>query len=149
MTRKTFDNLYGMAIGFDEILGRLAVIEASQNSYPPYNVIKRSESCYTIEIACAGFTMEDIKIVLDKGVLTVHAQSSQPDDNLEYVWRGLSSRSWRQKFHLNSDIQVGDASMSNGMLIIWLDRVVPESAKPKIIPIRDSNPQFLVEKDNS
>jgi len=120
-------------LGFDTLLDRLDRIDnASKQTYPPYNVIKKDDNHYLIEIAIAGFNREDIDLTLEKGVLTVEGEKTAEDTN-KYVHKGISARNFRRVFTLADTIKVVGADVINGMLYIGLENVVPEEDQPQKI----------------
>ena len=50
--------------------------------------------------------------------------------------RGISYRQFNRKWTLLDDIVVNEAKMENGMLLIKLERVIPEEKKPRLIKIK-------------
>ena len=56
-----------IGVGFDSMLDRVTSefftdsFQGTQN-FPPYNIIKRDELNYDIEMAVAGFSQEDLEI---------------------------------------------------------------------------------------
>ena len=48
---------------------------------------------------------------------------------------GIANREFSRRFTLNADIEVQNCELKNGMLMIKLERVIPEEKKPKTIPI--------------
>ncbi len=126
------------SIGFDNLFDRLFDIDLeSSNSYPPYNISKVDENNYIIEMALAGFNKDDIEIELADSELTVRSkkrEDSNKDVNL--IHQGISHRSFNRKFTLSEEILVKNAEMKNGMLIIKLEKFIPENKKPKLISIK-------------
>ena len=126
------------SIGFDNLFDRLFDIDLeSSNSYPPYNISKVDDNNYVIEMALAGFNKDDIEIELSDGELTVRSkkrEDSNKDVNL--IHQGISHRSFNRKFTLSEEILVKNAEMKNGMLIIKLEKFIPENKKPKLIDIK-------------
>ena len=126
------------SIGFDNLFDRLFDIDLeSSNSYPPYNISKVDENNYIIEMALAGFNKDDIEIELADSELTVRSKKrddSNKDVNL--IHQGISHRSFNRKFTLSEEILVKNAEMKNGMLIIKLEKFIPENKKPKLISIK-------------
>ncbi|MAI60614.1 MAG: heat-shock protein [Rickettsiales bacterium] len=126
------------SIGFDNLFDRLFDIDLeSSNSYPPYNISKVDDNNYVIEMALAGFNKDDIEIELSDGELTVRSkkrEDSNKDVNL--IHQGISHRSFNRKFTLSEEILVKNAEMKNGMLIIKLEKFIPENKKPKLINIK-------------
>ena len=126
------------SIGFDSLFDRLFDIDLeSSNSYPPYNISKVDENNYIIEMALAGFNKDDIEIELADSELTVRSkkrEDSNKDVNL--IHQGISHRSFNRKFTLSEEILVKNAEMKNGMLIVKLEKFIPENKKPKLINIK-------------
>ena len=126
------------SIGFDNLFDRLFDMDLeSSSSYPPYNISKVDDNNYIIEMALAGFNKDDIEIELADSELTVRSkkrEDSNKDVNL--IHQGISHRSFNRKFTLSEEILVKNAEMKNGMLIIKLEKFIPESKKPKLISIK-------------
>lgn len=116
MTKTLFDPLYHTLIGFENALNRAT----SHSNYPPYNIIKNpEEDCYILEIAVSGFKKSELEVVLDGTTLTVKGTKEGPD-NQTYIVRGLAHRSWTRTWTLESDIQVKDLSLADGVLTVIL-----------------------------
>ena len=126
------------SIGFDNLFDRLFDMDLeSSNSYPPYNISKVDDNNYIIEMALAGFNKDDIEIEIADSELTVRSkkrEDSNKDVNL--IHQGISQRSFNRKFTLSEEILVKNAEMKNGMLIIKLEKFIPENKKPKLINIK-------------
>jgi len=138
-------------IGFDEIFKKLAdLTEAYPKfpTYPPYNVRKTGENTYVIEVAVAGFAKQDIEIELEGGTLTVKG-SITGDDPGDYVYKGVADRAFTRKWTLAETVEVKNADLVNGMLKIWLERFIPESAKPKKIEIKEAGEAYVKELDKA
>jgi molecular chaperone IbpA len=125
------------AIGFDHLRDRLHNIETINNTgnYPPYNIIKHDAENWSIELAVAGFKRSELDIELAEGILTVTAKTESSDDELEYVHRGLAKRAFTRKWTLADDVLVRDAALTDGVLSIKLERIIPEEKKPRKIDI--------------
>ena len=126
------------SIGFDNLFDRLFDIDfESSGTYPPYNISKVDDNNYIIEMALAGFNKDDIEVELADSELTVRSkkrEDSNKDVNL--IHQGISHRSFNRKFTLSEEILVKNAEMKNGMLIIKLEKFIPENKKPKLISIK-------------
>lgn len=133
-----------LSVGFDRMFERMEQMhQTSQkaSTYPPYNIIKNSDSEYRIEMAVAGFTIDQLDIVVQDGELTVTGNvNAQEDGELlqYYIHRGLASRPFNRKFTLADSVEVRGASLDNGILSIVLENVIPEHKKPKKIEIGTS-----------
>ena len=126
------------SIGFDNLFDRLFDIDfEASGTYPPYNISKVDDNNYIIEMALAGFNKDDIEVELADSELTVRSkkrEDSNKDVNL--IHQGISHRSFNRKFTLSEEILVKNAEMKNGMLIVKLEKFIPENKKPKLINIK-------------
>ena len=113
--------------------------EARSSGYPPYNVIKKDDGHFLIEIAVAGFSKDDIDLTLEKGVLTVTGNRPTAAVNREYAHRGISSRGFERQFTLSDTIQVIGADIVDGLLVVALENNIPEEDKPQIIKLGKLN----------
>ena len=144
LTLRSFDipQIHKFGIGFDSLFDDLQRVMQAQSgsNYPPHNVIKTGDDTVTIEVAVAGFAEGEIDISLDKRVLTITG-ARQTEDNTghEYLHRGISSRDFRHTFTLADHVEVKSATIRNGILSVYLEREVPEEAKPKAIAITYQN----------
>ena len=143
LTLRSLDipSIHKFGIGFDSILDELMRVNAQQTNtnYPPYNIVKHSEDAFAIELAVAGFREGDVKITLEKNVLTIKGEQTVSLDELEkdveYVHRGISARNFDRVFTLADYVEVISAKAENGILTIELERQVPEEQKPKTVAI--------------
>lgn len=118
-------------VGFDRLFAEHAQVN---QTYPPYNIVKIDEDNYEIEIAVAGFTLNEIDVQVDKNQLIIKGEKEQRED-VEYLHRGLAYRSFEKSLTLGEYMQVGNASIKDGVLRIALTRIVPEALKPRKIQV--------------
>ena len=136
VTPADFERALGITVGFDSMFDRLFGDShrlETASSFPPYNIRKDGEEKYTIEMAVAGFSQEDLEIELKEGVLTVKSKSEKEEK--EYLHRGIARRAFSRNFTLSDDIVVKGADLVNGMLTIDLERIVHEEKKSRLIEI--------------
>ena len=141
MTRFTTLNLpdfHRATIGFDRMFEDLnrEFTNTKSQGYPPYNVIQENDDEYTISLAIAGFSMDDLDITLEKNVLTIEGTSPEVPEGKNYLHKGIGNRNFRRQFTLAEHIEVEQAGLELGMLNIHLVRNVPEAQKPKKISIK-------------
>jgi molecular chaperone IbpA len=123
------------AIGFETLFDRLN--DRSQDSnegYPPYDIVRKGEDEFQINIAVAGFSRDEISITAEASQLTV-AGKKQDKGDVEYLYQGISARSFERRFNLADYIEVESADFENGLLHINLVRRIPEKLKPRTIVI--------------
>jgi len=131
--------LYRTIVGFDrlaELLDSAASAESAQG-YPPYNIEQIDENTYRVELAVAGFSEDDLDIEVRENVLSISGR--KPDGNDEggrnFVHRGIAERAFERRFHLADHVAVRGAQLANGLLVIELQREIPEALKPRKIEI--------------
>jgi molecular chaperone IbpA len=127
-------NLSRALVGFDHIFNQH--LQPANSNYPPHNIVKYSDSEYAIEVAVAGFSKEEITVEVDQDQLVVRGIQLNDDDSKEYLHRGLASRNFEQSYTLAEYMEVKDAEVKDGMLVIKIERIVPESLKPRQILIK-------------
>lgn len=133
-------NLNRALIGFDRLFEQVERRSAnsSQNNYPPCNIYRTSDTDYVVEMAVTGFSKEDITVEVDQSELVIRAsRDSTEDENVvEYIHRGLAARDFEKRFGLTEHMEVGDAKVANGLLTVYIKVIVPEAPKPRTIAIQ-------------
>lgn len=130
-----FPNIARFSVGMDQLFRELhRNVESNSTGYPPYNIIAVDENQYIIELAVAGFKQEELDITVDRNQLTIEGKIETKEDR-NYLHHGISTRRFARSFTLADHVCVRDARVSNGLLIITLERIVPEELKPRRIPI--------------
>jgi len=122
-------------IGFEKLFDQLdEFIHHSKKlpSYPPYN-IKRNGDNFTIEMALAGFSKDDIEVTVTEDMLTV--SSNKENSKKDELYKGISDRKFTRNFSMADDIVVKDVKLKDGLLTIELEREIPEEKKPRKIKI--------------
>jgi molecular chaperone IbpA len=140
MTMRAYDlsPLFRSAIGFDRLANTLETIHNSNVSggYPPYNIELVDEDHYTITMAVAGFTTEDLEIEVRQNMLHVAGQKQEEPSDRTFLHRGIANRSFERNFQLADHIRVDSATIQDGMLEVKLIREIPEEMKPRRIEIQ-------------
>lgn len=123
-------------IGFDRIFHNIEARGVSTQNYPPYNVLKHNDNTYEIELAVAGFGREDITVEVDQDQLIIRGSHSKQDDTTQYIHRGLAARDFERAFTLPQYMEVGEVSLTNGILHVKLTLVIPEALQPRRIEVK-------------
>lgn len=115
-------------LGFEQ-LDRLVerTAKTGNEGYPPYNIEQSSESSYRITLAVAGFREEDLSITLENSQLVIRGRQVDDLDGRVFLHRGIAARQFQRTFVLADGVEVGDASMENGLLHVDLNRAIPEA----------------------
>lgn len=104
--------------------------------YPPYNIVVDKETnegrVYTIQLAVAGFRMEDLEVSLDESetmpTLTVEGSTKPSNDTVQigdtlvskFQYRGIAARQFVRRFVLERGSKVTDVTLRDGLLNITL-----------------------------
>ena len=141
MTTYDLSPLLRSSVGFDvfdNIFDSVFNLNESNTSYPPYNILK-SDNNYTISLAIAGFSKDEIDVSLKENELVIKGVAKDQDDKIEFLHRGIAGRNFERKFRLADTIKVSDASYEDGLLNIYLEREIPEHQKPRKIEINNKS----------
>jgi len=145
MNKYSWDTLYPYGIGIDSMLSALDTLSTKTTNYPPYNILKRDNSNYEIEIALAGFKAEEIEVSSESNILKVTSKVQDRDSEVQYLHKGLSKRSFNHSWQLADDVRIQDVSFEDGLLLISLEKIIPEHQKKTVYEIGGSSPQLLTE----
>lgn len=144
------DPFFQHFIGMDRIIKDVDRIQnAAGEKYPPRNVIKVDDNHYLIEVAATGFDLADLTVTKEKDQLIIEGkrEKKEEDKDVHYLQRTLATRNFRLSYTLDSDMEVKDAQLKNGILGVYVERVVREEDKPQMIPIGvDDNKKRLGKK---
>lgn len=142
-----FTPLYRSAVGFDRLAALLeaAAVADTASGYPPYNIETVGENAYRVEIAVAGFRPEDLSLEVRENLLTVQGRKTPAEDARRYLHRGLAERNFERRFQLADHVEVTEAKLADGLLVISLKREIPEALKPRKIEIKSADNGHLIE----
>lgn len=137
--------LFRSSVGFDrfsQLFDNATRGVDTTPSYPPYNIEKLSADDYKIVLAVAGFKESDITITTHENQLVVSGKIEDSANKAEstFLYKGIAARAFESKFGLADHVKVISASLADGLLTIELQREVPESHKPRMIPINANTP---------
>lgn len=144
MTRLTTTDLSNVnrhALGVDRIISRILDSIENQNTqqtnYPPFNIIKCGEFETMVQVAVAGFSIDELEVKIDNGTLIITGEKFATDaqESVEYIYHGISARKFIRTWTLADNVEVMDAAVKDGILSVKVKRLIPESNKPKTVPI--------------
>ena len=136
MTGLTVNTLFPRSafVGFDHLLEELdRVAKQANDHYPPHNIVKIGDAEYSIELAVAGFTKDEISIEVKDRTLVVYGEHISK--GREYIHRGISTKKFKRTFRLSEYVHVHGANLVDGILAIQLKYVIPEEMRPRKIQI--------------
>ena len=134
MTKFAFPS-HPLLLGF-EPLERLVerTARAGAEGYPPFNIELAEPNRFVITLAVAGFATQDIAVTLEDRQLVIRGQQDDPEPERVFLHRGIATRQFRRVFALAEGVEVGGATLDNGLLQITLERREPETVV-RTIPI--------------
>ena len=135
---KDFDKLY---VGFDDQFNKMAKIHddltKSIPNYPPYNIVETSKNKYDIEVALAGYSKKDIDVTFEDGQLTIKSKKSDKEEVKDNtLYKGIAKRYFERSFTIADDVEIKGAELKDGLLKVSLEKIIPETKKPRTIDIR-------------
>jgi molecular chaperone IbpA len=102
-------------------------------------------------LAVAGFGESEIDITIDGGKLIVKGNVDTSTDDIpedNFLFKGIATRAFTRAFAIDDHIEVKNAELFNGMLKIALERLVPEEAKPKKVPVNVKGKKTLLQEND-
>ncbi|MCO4826195.1 MAG: Hsp20 family protein [Amylibacter sp.] len=127
MTKISFAS-HPFLLGFEQ-LDRLVerTAKSGNEGYPPYNIEQSAENVYRITLAVAGFREQDLSITLENAQLVIRGRQVDDSDGRMFLHRGIAARQFQRSFVLAEGVEVGGASMENGLLHVDLRRALPDT----------------------
>ncbi|WP_342740880.1 Hsp20 family protein [Bradyrhizobium sp. B117] len=130
--------LWRSSIGFDHLFDALDEVQrTAEETYPPYNIERLDENSFRISVALAGFSPDEVALTAEHNVLTLEGRKMEKQDKT-FLHRGISNRNFKRQFTLADYVEVKGARFENGLLLIDLQREIPEAMKPRRIEINGS-----------
>ena len=127
-------DFFSHSIGLDGLFDRLINFKQVKPSFPPYNIIRDGNKTF-IEVALAGYSKEDIDIIVEDGVLSIRGTGYSERQGIGECHRGIASRRFTNSFSLGEYVEVSSAELKDGMLTVELEEVLPPEKQPKTIEI--------------
>ena len=136
-----FTPLYRSSIGFDRLVPFLDSAfnqDTPSTGFPPYNIEVIDDTHYAITLAVAGFAREDLDVQVENNTLIIRGAQSGADDRKRYLHQGIANRSFERKYQLAEYVEVTNATLKDGLLVVDLKKEIPEAMKPRSIRINSS-----------
>ena len=140
-----FNSLRPFSIGFADMFDQFENMLGNgglsmQSNYPPYNIRRAGQDKYSIEVALAGFSKNDVEVEFEDNLLTVRTKqvdnTENKTDDGEIIHKGISQRHFARSFTIADDVKVNGAELKDGLLTIACERIIPEHKKRKLIEIK-------------
>jgi len=156
MTTFTLRPIHYTTLGFERFFNDVKIlmnsndVQTKATNFPPHNIIRLDDNRYIIEMAIAGFAKDEIDITIEDGSLIVKGNKKEGEANVQYVHRGIGTRSFTKTFTVADTIEVRGAEFKDGILRIGLENIIPDHKKPRKVEIGGSleafKPQLLQEQ---
>ena len=142
-----FNNLRPITVGFDNMFDHFEHMlddggffrNGTVSNFPPYNIVKTGKNTYNVELALAGFNKKDIEVTYEDNLLSVKSKKEETDhtdDTDLKIYQGISKRQFVRSFTVADNVEVRGAELKDGLLVIALERIIPEEHKEKFIEIK-------------
>jgi len=132
-TLKTLDSF------LDNLLNDLPVAKNTSLNFPAVNICETNDN-YELEFNVPGRKKEDLKITVDKNILTVSFEKSEEtkDENKQFIKREFVTQSFKRSFTLDEKINSDDinAKYENGILFLTLPKKEEVKVLPKEISVK-------------
>lgn len=143
MNRVSFSPLYRSAAGFDRMASLLNGVgrsELNAQGFPAYDIEALTDNRYEVTLALPGYARSDLDLQVDNGVLTVTGRAEDEQGHAtearRFLHNGINKQGFQRRFNLAEHVDVVDARLRDGLLVIELVREIPEAMKPKSINIQ-------------
>ncbi len=133
---RVFDPFKNMTVGFDDIFDQLSTLSKYETpNYPPYNIKKVGKDKYQLDMALAGFKKEDVIVEVNDNTLTVSGKTADKEDD-SFVHQGIARRAFKRRWTLAEHLEVDEAELIDGILLVKMKLKRAEEKKPKTITIK-------------
>jgi molecular chaperone IbpA len=149
MTNKAisiFNQLRPLSIGYDDVFDHFESMFNHQYdsinvpNYPPYNIVKTGKYTYDIQVALAGYGKKDVDVSFENSVLTIKSvkdkDEKEVEDNDGVLHKGIAKRMFSKSFTIAEDVEIKGAELKDGLLIVSMEKVIPEHKKARTIEIK-------------
>ena len=141
-----FKQLRPVSIGFDNIFDHFenffdddqSFHTSLTSTFPFYNIVKKGNNKFDIEVALAGYDKKDISVEYEDNLLRIKSVKETKSDKEKdgVIHQGIAKRYFSKAFTIADDVEIEGAELKNGLLKVSLHQIVPESKKPKQITVK-------------
>ena len=138
-----FKQLRPVSIGFDNIFDHFEnFFDDDQlvptSTFPFYNIVKKGNNQFDIEVALAGYDKKDIVVEYEDNLLRIKSVKETKSDKEKdgVIHQGIAKRYFSKAFTIADDVEIEGAELKNGLLKVSLKKIVPEGKKPKKITVK-------------
>ena len=141
-----FKQLRPLSVGYDDVFDHFESMfnhkydSISLPTYPPYDIIKTGKYTYDIQVALAGYGKKDVDVSFENSILTIKSikdnDEKEVEDNDGVLHKGIAKRMFTKSFTIADEVEIKGAELKDGLLIVSMERVIPEHKKARTIKIK-------------
>jgi len=141
-----FKQLRPVSIGFDNLFDHFenffdddqSFHTSLTSTFPFYNIVKKGNNKFDIEVALAGYDKKDIMVEYEDNLLRIKSVKETKSDKEKdgVIHQGIAKRYFSKAFTIADDVEIEGAELKNGLLKVSLKKIVPEGKKPKTITVK-------------
>ena len=141
-----FNQLRPLSVGYDDVFDHFESMfnhqydSISLPNYPPYNIVKTGKYNYDIQVALAGYGKKDVDVSFENSVLTIKSVKDEAEkeveDNDGVLHKGIAKRMFSKSFTIAEDVEIKGAELKDGLLVVSMERVIPEHKKARTIEVK-------------
>jgi molecular chaperone IbpA len=141
-----FKQLRPVSIGFDNLFDHFenffdddqSFHTSLTSTFPFYNIVKKDDNKFDIEVALAGYDKKDISVEYEDNLLRIKSVKETKSDKEKegVIHQGIAKRYFSKAFTIANDVEIEGAELKNGLLKVSLKKIVPEGKKSKKITVR-------------
>ena len=141
-----FKQLRPVSIGFDNLFDHFenffdddqSFHTSLTSTFPFYNIVKKGNNKFDIEVALAGYDKKDIVVEYEDNLLHIKSVKESKSDKEKdgVIHQGIAKRYFSKAFTIADDVEIEGAELKNGLLKVSLKKIVPEGKKPKTITVK-------------
>ena len=127
MTNKAisiFNQLRPLSVGFDDV----------------FSHFETGKYTYDIQVALAGYGKKDVDVSFENSILTIKSvkdkEEKEVEDNDGVLHKGIAKRMFTKSFTIADEVEIKGAELKDGLLIVSMERVIPEHKKARTIKIK-------------
>lgn len=131
-------NILKFYIGYDNFFNDLENQTSNTAiSNIAFDVLKHGDNQYEIHVALAGINENQISLIKFDDFLKLEVEAPEFNSHENIIHKGIRNKSFKQSFRLEQNIEVDEAIIKNGILIIKLYKREPVKKLKKRIEITE------------
>ena len=141
-----FKQLRPVSIGFDNLFDHFENFfdedqdfhSSLTSTFPFYNIVKKGNNQFDIEVALAGYDKKDIVVEYEDNLLRIKSVKETKSDKEKdgVIHQGIAKRYFSKAFTIADDVEIEGAELKNGLLKVSLKQIIPAGKKLKTITVK-------------